>query len=102
LVTVIDEGTGIKLLHSATLPNFCQHLTLVRNKMTHNLIPQCKRLAQGFPTWGTCTQTVYLLIRRAHLRLSIEEQNIFAYDLFPNIYTYISEYSFQKSLYAYC
>jgi len=37
-----------------------------------------------------------------HLRLSIEEQNTLAYNLFPNIYTYISEYSFQKSLYAYC
>jgi len=36
------------------------------------------------------------------LRLSNEEQNIFAYDLFPNFYTYVSEYFFQKSLYAYC
>jgi len=34
-----------------------------------------------------------------HLRLSVEEQNIIAYDLFPNIYAYINEYSFQKSLY---
>jgi len=37
-----------------------------------------------------------------HLRLSVEEQNILAYNLFQNIYTYISEYSFQISLYAYC
>jgi len=28
--------------------------------------------------------------------ISIEEQNIFAYNIFPNIYTYISEYSFLK------
>jgi len=26
----------------------------------------------------------------------MEEQNIFAYDLFPNIYTYVSEYFFSK------
>jgi len=32
------------------------------------------------------------------LRLSIEEQNIFTYILFRNIYTYVSEHSFQKSL----
>jgi len=31
-----------------------------------------------------------------YLRLSTEEQNIFAYNLFPNIYTYISEHSFQN------
>jgi len=31
-----------------------------------------------------------------HLRLSIEEQNIFAYDLFQNIYTYVSEYFFKN------
>jgi len=37
-----------------------------------------------------------------HSRLSIEEQNVFAQGLFPNIGTYISEYSFQNSLYAYC
>ena len=36
-----------------------------------------------------------------HSRLSIEKQNIFAHNLFPNTCTYISEYSFQKSLYAY-
>jgi len=32
-----------------------------------------------------------------HLRLSVEEQNIFAYNFFSNIYTYINEYYFQKS-----
>jgi len=37
-----------------------------------------------------------------HLTLAIEEQNIFTYNFFPNICTYISEYSFQQSLYAYC
>jgi len=26
--------------------------------------------------------------------VSTEEQNIFAYNIFPNIYAYISEYSF--------
>jgi len=37
-----------------------------------------------------------------HLRLAIEEKSIFIRYLFPNIYTYINEYSFQKSLYAHC
>jgi len=37
-----------------------------------------------------------------HLRLTIEEKCIFAYLLFPHIYAYISEYCFQKPLYAYC
>jgi len=37
-----------------------------------------------------------------HLRLSIDEKYIFAYLLFPNIYTCISEYYFQNPLYAYC
>jgi len=32
----------------------------------------------------------------------MEEKSIFIYYLFPNIYTYISEYYFQNSLYAYC
>jgi len=32
----------------------------------------------------------------------MEGQNIFMYYLFPKIYTYVSEYYFQKSLYTYC
>jgi len=31
-----------------------------------------------------------------HLRLAVEEKNIVTYCLFPNIYTYISEYYFQN------
>jgi len=34
------------------------------------------------------------------LKLAIEEKNVFIYQLFPNVYTYISESYFQKSLYA--
>jgi len=37
-----------------------------------------------------------------NLRLTIDMKHIFTYLLFPNIYTYISEYYFQKSLHAYC
>ena len=37
-----------------------------------------------------------------HLRLAIEEKNIFTYHFFPNIYTYISEWYIPKFLYAYC
>jgi len=33
--------------------------------------------------------------------LAIEDKYIFTYLLFPNIYTYISEYYFQKPLYSY-
>jgi len=47
-------------------------------------------------------QRYICLSEGVHLRLYTEEQNIFAYDLFPSIYTYVSEYFFQKSLYAYC
>jgi len=35
-----------------------------------------------------------------HLWLAIEGKNIFIYYLIPNIYTYISEYYFQKSSYG--
>ena len=37
-----------------------------------------------------------------HLRLAIDEKTIFAYFLFPNIYTNVSENYLKKSLYAYC
>ena len=37
-----------------------------------------------------------------HLKLTIEDKYIFACLLFPNIHTYISEFYFQKPLYAYC
>jgi len=67
----------------------------------NRLIP----LKQGFPTGGTCTCTprdTFCLSEGVHLRLAIEEKNIFTYPFFPNIYTYISEWYIQKSLYAYC
>jgi len=44
----------------------------------------------------------YLLPLRVHLRLAIEGKHVFVYYLFPNIYTYISKYYFQKSFHAYC
>jgi len=37
-----------------------------------------------------------------HLRLAIEGINTFIHYVFLNIYTYISEYYFQKPLYAFC
>jgi len=39
---------------------------------------------------------------RVHLRLGIEGTYVFIHILFPNIYTYTSEYYFQKSLSAHC
>jgi len=36
------------------------------------------------------------LSEEVQLRLAIEGENIFVYYLFPNIYTHISEYYFQK------
>jgi len=35
-----------------------------------------------------------------HLRISNRRENAFAFYLFPNIDTYISDYYFQKSLYC--
>jgi len=32
----------------------------------------------------------------------MEGGHMFMYYLFPNIYTYVMEYYFQKSLYVYC
>ena len=42
------------------------------------------------------------LSKGVHLRIAIENKNIFTYYLFPNINTYISQSYFHKSLYAYC
>jgi len=57
----------------------------------------------GVPKLGYMYPQGYIYLPEGvHLRLSIEEQNIFAYNLFRNIYTYVSEHSFQKSLYAHC
>jgi len=36
------------------------------------------------------------------LRSAIEDKYIFTYLVFPNIYTFITEYHFQKPLHAYC
>jgi len=57
----------------------------------------------GVPNLGYMYPQGYICLSEGvHLRLSVEEQNVFAYNLFPNIYTYIGEYYFQKSLYACC
>ena len=40
---------------------------------------------------------VHLPIRRGTFKVSNRRENVFAYYLFPNIYTYISDYYFQKS-----
>jgi len=45
---------------------------------------------------------VHLSIRRGTVKVINKRENILIDYLYPNIYTYISEYSFQKSLYAYC
>jgi len=60
-------------------------------------------LDQGFPTWGTCTlKGTFSYLKGTHLSLAIEGKNVSTYYLFPNIYTCISEYYFQKSLHANC
>jgi len=62
-----------------------------------------KRSNTGVPNLGYMYPQGYICLSEGvHLRLSIEEQNIFAHDIFPNICAYINEYSFQKSLYPYC
>jgi len=51
----------------------------------------------GVPNLGYMYPQGYIcLFEGVHLRLSIEEQNMFAYNLFPNIYTYISEILFKN------
>ena len=68
----------------------------VGNKIT-------ERSKAGVPNLGYMYPQGYIFLSEGvHLRLAIEEKYIFTYYLFPNIYTYISEYYFQKSLYAYC
>jgi len=42
------------------------------------------------------------LSEEVHLGLAIEGKNTLIYDLFANIYTYISEYYFQISSYVLC
>jgi len=50
---------------------------------------------QGFPTWGTCTPG-------GTFKVNNRKENMFIYYLFSNIYTYISENNFQRSIYARC
>jgi len=47
----------------------------------------------GVPNLGYMYPQGYICLSDGvHLMLSIEEQNIFVYNIVPNIYTYISEY----------
>jgi len=56
----------------------------------------------GVPNLGYMySQGTFAYPKGVHLRLADYEKNIFTY-LFPNIYTYITEYYYQKSLNAYC
>jgi len=62
-----------------------------------------KAVSSGVPNQGYMYPQGYIFLSEGvHLRLAIEEKNIFTYCLFLSIYTYISEYYFQKSLYTYC
>jgi len=57
----------------------------------------------GVPNLGYMYPQGYIsLSEGVHLALAIEEKSIFIHYLFPNIYTYISAYYFQKPLYAHC
>jgi len=58
-------------------------------------------LEQGFLTWLHVPLGYICLSEGVHLRLAIEDKNIFTYCLFPNSYTFVSEYYFKKSLYSY-
>jgi len=53
-------------------------------------------IEQRLLTWGTFAYPKGYIVM-----LAIEEKCVFIYLLFPNIYTCISEYYFQKPLYAY-
>jgi len=57
----------------------------------------------GVPNLGYMHPQGYICLSEGiHLRLSIEEKIYLHNILFPNSYTHISEYYFQKSLYACC
>jgi len=62
--------------------------TIYSSELVFKYCGQLFAIDQGFPTWGTCTprgQGYICLSEGVHLRLSTDEQNIFAYNLFPNI-----------------
>ena len=89
---------------------------VARNKFTHVKVARnTKKLSRpavgkrvavvssksGVPNLGFMYPQGYICLSLGvRSRLSIEEQNIFAYNFFPNISAYISEYYFQKSLYT--
>jgi len=76
------------------VPSFLISCSCVRYKAVVFLA-----LDQGFPSWGTCCpRGCFWLFERVHLRLAIEGKDLFVYYFFPNIYTYISEYYFQKQI----
>ena len=55
----------------------------------------------GVPNLGYMYPQGYICLSEGvHLRLAENEKNIFAYYLFPNIYSYVTAYYYQKSLYA--
>jgi len=61
------------------------------------------RCRTGVPNLGYMYPHEFICLSQGvHLMISIEEQNIFAYNIVPNIYTHISEYSFLKSFYGCC
>jgi len=62
-----------------------------------------ERFRTGVANLGYMHPQGYIsLSEGVHLRLAIQEKSIFICYLFPNIYTYIKEYYFQKSLSARC
>jgi len=69
----------------SSLSDSMSHITCFYNASSE----VCLRLEQGFPSW------VHVPSLEELLRLAKEEKYI--YILFPTIYTYISEYYFQKS-----
>jgi len=60
-------------------------------------------LVQGSPTWYTSTpRGTFASLKAGTFKVRNRRENVFLYYLFSNVYTYIGEYYFQKSLHDYC
>jgi len=57
---------------------------------------------QGFPTWGTCTPRCTIANPKGYIQGYQQKSEIYSRRIYFQMFTHISEYSFQKSLYGYC
>jgi len=73
-----------------------------QNVVSQLVWPSSKKIWRPCSRAGVPNLGYICLSEGVHLMIPIEEQKIFAYNTFLNIYTYISEYSFWKLFHACC